>query len=63
LGGRGAAAVFEPAPKPWLNGKTSAKSVAKINMCMTACRRKKCPGSITGWSRKRMGSRVKNTPH
>lgn len=63
LGGRGSAAVFAPAPKPWLNGKTSAKSVAKINLCMTACPRKKCRRSITGWSRRRMRIRVKSTPH
>jgi len=63
LGGRGAAAVFEPPPQPWLNGKTSAKSVAKTNMCMTACRRKKCPKFITGWSRRRTRTRVKKTPH
>ena len=50
VGGKSAQALLETASRSWLNAKASAKFVAKINMCMIVCRRKKCRRFITGWS-------------
>jgi len=50
VGGIGAEALLETASRSWLSTKASAKFVAKINMCMIVCRRKKCRRFITGWS-------------
>ena len=50
VGRIGAEALLEIASRPWLSAKASAKFVAKINMCMIVCRRKKCRRFITGWS-------------
>ena len=50
VGGNGAEALLETAARSWLNAKVSAKFVAKINMCMIVCRRKRCRRYITGWS-------------
>lgn len=50
VGRIGAEALLETASRSWLSARASAKFVAKINMCMIVCRRKKCRRFITGWS-------------
>jgi hypothetical protein len=61
VGGIGAEALLEIASRSWLSAKTSARFVAKTNMCMIVCRRKKCRRFITGWSP--MGPRANRPPN
>lgn len=49
VGGSVLATLLEPASRPWLNARTSAKSVAKINTCMIVSHLKNYRRFITGW--------------
>src|SRR5204862_7457600 len=49
-GGSGSAPLLNPAPRPWLKARVTAKFVVKSNMSMIVCRRKRCRRFITGWS-------------
>ncbi len=60
VGGSSAEVLLESASRSWLNAKASAKFVAKINMCMIVCRRKKSRRSTTGWFP--MSPRANNPP-
>ena len=51
VGRSGSVAFPEPASRSWLNARASAVSVAKTNMCMIVCRRKRCRRFTTGWCR------------